>query len=476
MPVDRLSALDECFLRVESDAAPMQVGWTLVLDGEPPTVEELRRRIAGRLDRLPRFRRRVLISAAHLHDPVWVDDPRFDLTAHVLAERLSAPGGAAELRELAGRLLSQRLDRARPLWRVYVVEGLHGGLFALVGQAHHALVDGLAALQMAQLLLDPVEAADRSDPQPWDPSPVPNIGERVLASGLERARLASRLGLTVFRAMGAPGEVAAELRRAGTALAAIGAPAPRTAVNGRIGAERSVAFARLPLPAVRQVGERRGATIGDVGLAVSALALGRHLRRAGESHPWLRAMVPVSTRSEPDGEQLGNQLSVMFVELPVGERDPCAALEEVRYQTQAHKEARIAGTLDGLVRAAAIVPGPLRDAAAWGLTRPQTFNTVVSNIPGPSEPLYLLGRQVRAAYPAVPLARGHGLSVGMLSYCGVLHVGLFAHPGVVADVAELARDFGRAFDALRAEAGPWAPSGPGLRRRARRRSASPVLA
>jgi WS/DGAT/MGAT family acyltransferase len=365
----------------------------------------------------------------------------------------------AELRALAGELLSMPLDRGRPLWRLHLITGLRDGRFAIVGQAHHALADGLAAVAMATLLLDRDPVSTTMLPRPFEPGPQPGILDRVLASAGERLRLARSAGELALRTAMNPaavGEGLGALHRLGGALAALGTRAPATSLNRRIGSRRAVAFARLPLAVARDLGRRQGATANDVVLATAALALGRYLRRLDECHPWLRVLVPVSTRAGGASE-LGNRVSGMFIELPVGERDPVAVLTEVARQTQHHKHAANAEPIDGMLRASRLAPAPVRDVAAWLLSRPQAFNAVLSNIPGPAEPLYLLGRRVQAAYPAVPLAQGHGLSVGVLSYCGSLHVGLYADPEIVPDLVSVARDFASAFDALRLAIDPRSP-------------------
>jgi diacylglycerol O-acyltransferase / wax synthase len=463
MPVDRLSPLDEAFLRIESDAAHMHVGWTLLVEGEPPPLAVLRRHVASRLDHMPRFRKRVLCSPVRLHDPIWVDDPEFDPSNQIVEARLDPPGGPAEVRALAGRLLSEPLDRERPLWRLSLVTGLRDGGFAVIGQAHHALVDGLAAVEVAQLLLDVVPDTPQAIARRWTPEPQPPLVERALASIAERVKLAQGTASVGVRALANPGVLAegfGALRRLGSALTPVARPAPATALNDAIGPERSVAFAELPLDAAKEIGRTGGATVNDVVLATSALALGRYLRRAGECHPWLRTLVPVSTRPDGAGAELGNRISFVLAELPVGERSPTAALEEVSRQMRAHKQAANAGALDGLLRAARFAPLAIRDAIGWVATRPQTFNTIVSNVPGPPQPLYLLGRRVHAAYPAVPLPEGRGVSVGLLSYQGTLHVGLYADPEIVPDVLELARDFTSSFDALRFALAPRPPESP----------------
>lgn len=463
MPVDRLSPLDEAFLRIESDVAHMHVGWTMLVEGEPPALASLREHVAGRLDQLPRFRRRVQCSTVRLHDPVWVDDTRFDVANHIGQLSVDQPGGPGELRALAGQLLSEPLDRSHPLWRLTLVDGLGDGGFAVVGQAHHALVDGVAAIEVAQLLFDGVPDPPRPDPCQWSPAPEPSLRERSFASIGERLKL-GRAGVSMaIKTLSNPGivgEGVAALRHVGSALSPLARPAARTALNGPIGPERSVAFAELPLAAARDIGRARGGSVNDVVLATAALALGRYLRRQGESHPWLRTLVPVSTRAGDTASELGNKIAFVLVELPIGERSPTAALDEVSRQMRAHKRADNAGALDGVLRAARFAPLALRDGIGWLATRPQMFNTVVSNVPGPPQPLYMLGRAVRAAFPAVPLPDGHGVSVGMLSYRGVLHVGLHADPELLPDVVELAQDFTSSFDALRFVLSPREPQPP----------------
>jgi diacylglycerol O-acyltransferase len=459
--VDRLSPLDEAFLRIESDAAHMHVGWTLLAEGEPPDIDEFRAHVGARLELLPRFRRRAVTSV--FHDPMWVDHDEFDLSYHVTRCSAPPPGDEEQIRAFAGALLSERLDRRRPLWRLHVVDGLRDGGFAVLGRAHHALVDGISAVEVAQLLLDIDPAPGEVKPATWEPTSPPPLATRALTTVADRTRLARMAGSLALRTAANPGVVGegvAAVRRLGSALAPVANPAPRTALNHAIGPRRAVAFAELSLPSAKSVARRRGVTVGDVVLATAGLALGRALRRAGESHPWLRTMVPVNTRPRDASAELGNRISFVFVELPVGERRPCAALDEVARQMGEHKRSGKAGALDGVLRMARFAPLPVRDLIAWLATRPQTFNTVVSNIPGPREPLYLLGRRLRAAYPAVPLARGHGLSVGVLSYRDVLHVGLYADPGVVPDLEEVGRDFRCSFDALRFAVAPQTPEPP----------------
>jgi diacylglycerol O-acyltransferase / wax synthase len=451
MTVDRLSALDQSFLRIETESAHMHIGWTMFLEGTPPSEQELHAHIGARLGRLPRFRRRVLSSAVGLHDPIWVDDQDFDLSRHVVRVRVPPPGGPAAARRLVGELLSVPLERSHPLWRIHLLAGLEGNRFALVGQVHHALVDGISALEMVQLLLDATPLSLPVAPRPFTPEPAPGFLNRTLATAGERLSLTRSAGTFALRSLADPSiltDKAAQLRRLGSAIATAGAPAPATSLNRPIGRQRSVGFARVSLDLAKELGRRHDATVNDVILSVASLALGRYLRRCGESLPWLRVLVPVSTRDNGHASA-GNQVSAVLVELPTGERDPRATLEEVSRQSREHKRAADAGAVDSLLRASRLAPAPLRDAAVWLAMRPQTFNAILSNLRGPSAPLFLLGRRMEAVYPAVPLVQGHGVSIGAVSYCGSLHLGLYADPEVVPELTDLAHDLTSAFDALR---------------------------
>ena len=478
MTVDRLSALDECFLRTASAATHPQVGWTLLVQGEAPGADELRALLTDRLELLPRFRRRV--SSSWMHGSSWVDDRSFELGNHVAYATLPYPGGPAELRELCGRLLSVPLHHDRPLWRIHVVDGLHSERFAIVAQLHQALVGGLGVVELAQLLLDRGPRTTFVTPagrRPWSPAPEPGPIGRLLATGADRARLGRSAGSLALRALATPvrwQDALAGMRGLGSALGAIGSPAPCTTLNRPIGPERSVAFAGLPRHSAHELARLVDGAVNDVVLATTALALGRYLRREGECHPWLRVCVPDYGRHARDGAELGTRPSMMFVELPVGERDPRAVLAEVCRQTRGRKRDEHAAAVDGTLRAAALAPAPVRDGIAWLLTRPQTFNAVVADISGPAEPLYLLGRRAQAAYPLLPLLRSHCLSIGVLSYGGELEIGLCGYPPAVPNLVAIARDFSSSFEALRSALGVPSPRRP-ARPRKLRAAERPVL-
>lgn len=448
-PPDRLSALDAAFLDLETAQAPLHVGWTLKLEGPPPSVAALRRHIDARLDALPRFRRRV-------DGQQWVDDAGFDVARHVHGMTLAAPGGAGELRALAGRLLGRPLDMERPLWRLARIDGLAGGGWAIVGQAHHALIDGIAAVQVAMLLFDGVQA----EPSRWTAQPAPGTA-RVAQAG------ATRAARTVLGALRNPGLPAGEVRAAADALAR---PAAPTALDRSVTHRREVAFADAPLEDLRAAGRRHGATINDVVLSASSLALGRALKRRGDRPQSVKALVPVNTRTGEAGD-LGNDISFVTVDLPVRETDPLTVLRTVRDATRACKEGGEARPLRALAQAADLLPAVGRRFVTRAAARAAAFNVVVSNVPGPPDHLTLMGRRLTAMHPAVPFLHGHALSIGVLSYAGRLQAGIYADAEVMPDAVEVARDFEQALDALRIGHREQAPTPWRERARARRRGA-----
>jgi WS/DGAT/MGAT family acyltransferase len=479
-PPDRLSALDLSFLDLETPEAPLHIGWTMRVDGSPPPIAALRRHIDSRLEMVPRFRRTVAHPALGFGDPHWVDDPAFDIAHHVHALTLAPPAGPAELRELAGTLFSQPLDHTRPLWRVYLVGGLASGGFAVIGQAHHALVDGIAAIEVAMLLFDvepdpsggsdarepapggsdarkPAPGERRSRPRAWSPAPPPSNPAVARSAAVTRAGGATRGTGGLLRALA--NARPESVREAAAAVSAIATPAPRTTLDRTAGPQRAVGYADVSLEGAREAGRRHDATINDVYLAAATIALGRALRRRGDHPATIKAMVPVNVRGDGAAADLGNRISFVTVELPVAEPDPVRVLRRVRFQTRELKSSNGAGPLEKLADAADLLPGPTRRVVARAVARATPFNVVVSNVPGPQIPLYLLGRRVTALYPAVPITMGHSISIGAVSYRDRLHVGLYADVEVIPDAVDVVRDLEAAFDALRlsepAQLTPW---------------------
>lgn len=455
---DRLSALDASFLALDAPKAPLHVGWTMRFGGSPPSLQQLRQHLDARLHLVPRFRKRV--AAPAFGPSRWEDAPGFTIAAHVHAVSAPAPGGAGALRDVAGVLLSAPLPVSMPLWRVFLVDGLADG-FALVGQAHHALVDGIAAIEVALLLFGPAPAG--AAPAPWRPErPRRRPLTGALPSPQATVTAPAHLALELARGLRDVGARASHLRDGVEALEALTRRGPPTSLQLNRTHRRAFATAQAGFDGVRAAGRRHGATVNDVLLAACSQALGAALRRRGEAPAGLKVLIPVNVRGVGDPRAIGNRISLVTVELPTAEREPIAGLRLVRDRTRAVKTAGAAGPLDAVTRAADLLPGPAQRTLARVLAGATDYAAVVSNVPGPPVALELLGRPLRAVFPSVPVPAGCGLTVGCISYAGRLHVGLTADAEVVPDLLDVARDLEAALDVLRVQA-PVAPTPWGAR-------------
>jgi diacylglycerol O-acyltransferase len=432
---DRLSALDASFLHLEQPDTPMHVGALTVFEGAPfvtPAgqfrLADVRTLVEARLARIPRFRKRVQpvpLDAAH---PIWVDDDHFDIAHHVRLTTLPAPGDRAQLLAHFEQIQARRLDRRRPLWELWFVDGLEGGEVALIQKTHHALVDGVSSVDVATVLLDFSPDVEWLPPTPWRPEPAPTPG-RLLIDAV-RDQLTDPAGLGAGRPGPAPldGERLARLTRSVASLAEGGVTAPRTSLNRPVGRSRRFACVRRPLDEVQAVRRELGGTVNDVVLAGVAGGLGRLLDQRGELTPdlTLKAFCPVSVRDDDERLRLGNRVSGMVVALPVAERDPAARLERVRATTAHLKASEQAAGASALLGLTEYAPAPLLGLATRLAPRQRLFNLVCTNVPGPQVPLYCMGARMLEAYPMVPLAQNLSLGIAILSYCGHLHVGLLA--------------------------------------------------
>jgi diacylglycerol O-acyltransferase len=442
---DRLSALDVSFLYLEEPTTPMHVGGVAVF--QPPDdgfdYDVLVALIEQRINLVPRYRQKVKWVPGHLASPVWVDDADFDVTFHVRRSALPRPGSDAQLRELVGRLMSRRLDRSRPLWEMYLVEGLAGGRIAVITKTHHAMVDGVSAVDIGQVILDVTPTPREVPAELWMPQPAPGaVGLLVdaVADVVRRPTAAIdsvRLGLLDARAtagklVGALGGLAAAARVAAR-------PAPDSPLNVPIGEQRRFGVARTELDDYKRVRKAHGGTVNDVVLATVAGALRNWLLSRGESvtgRTTIRAMVPVSVRTEHESGALGNRVSSYLVDLPVGEPDPVVRLSQVSFAMRAHKESGQSVGADAIVALSGFAPPTLHALGARvanGISR-RLFNVVITNVPGPQFPLYAGGAQMLEMFPVVPLAKGQGLCIGLTSYNGGVFYGLNADRDVMADV------------------------------------------
>jgi diacylglycerol O-acyltransferase / wax synthase len=447
----RLSPLDDSFLAVESSTAHMHVGWASVFEppaeGGRPSFEQLREHVAHRLCRAPRFRQKISPAPLGLDSPSWVDDPDFDVTRHV------RPARSGDLDEIVAACMSEQLDRARPLWELRIAERLADGRIGVVGKAHHCMVDGIAAVELGSLILDPTPDAREEPEDDWSPRAAPGTVARV--SRMVGARAGEQLELAgaAVRLLGSPRRWLDLSRRA--AIATAGAvnrtlrPAtPVSPLNEPISAARVLARADRPLADLQRVKEHFGATVNDVYLAAAAGAMRVLLEERGETPVPLKTMVPVSVREDGQLDQLGNRISFMFIDLPCDEPEPVRRLRRVQLETGRCKDDDDPGAADEVLRLVGYAPRTLRRAVAKGMASPRMFNLVVSNIPGPREPMFMHGCRLTRAYPIVPLADRHALSIGMTTIRDRACFGLYADRRSLADVGLVAAALKRATDEL----------------------------
>jgi diacylglycerol O-acyltransferase / wax synthase len=443
--VERLTRLDASFLYLEEPDTPMHVGGVLVLERPPGGVEALARLVAARLPLVPRYRQRVAEVPGHLADPVWVDDPDFDIDYHVRRSGLPRPGTETQLLDLVSRLTSRPLDRRRPLWEAYLVEGLSGDRVAVVTKTHPALVDGLSALDIGQVLLDVDPDAPTPPVEEWRPRRPPSGARLVWGALDEYARRPSRVVDTAWVAVTDVRSTAARLTGVAGGLLRTARKtimsAPSSPLNASLGRQRRVAVARAELDDLKRIRKAHGGTVNDVLLTVVTGALREWLLSRGEPvvvGTSVRALVPVSMRDEDAAAT--NRVSSYLVDLPVGEPNPRVRLARLSYAMRGialHGQSVGADSLIALTGFAPPTLHALGARAARGLSR-RLFNLVVTNVPGPQLPLYAAGSRMLEVFPVVPLARGQGLAIGMTSYDGRVFFGLNADRDGVGDVDVLA--------------------------------------
>ena len=434
-------------LLAERGPIHVNVGATLILDGDPPTFEELLIHVESRLALVPRFRQRVQATPLQLTNPVWADDQRFDLEWHVRHVALPRPGSDAQLLELVGRVMSTPLDLERPLWQLYLIEGLEGGRHAYISKTHHALVDGVSAVDVGTIMLDPnPEGTEMPIPEErWDPdTPSPEL--LFVRAATDRIRTPMRAARkAALSALSMPRETAGRVMRTAESfagLAAGGPDAPRTFLNEEIGRDRRVAFVRTELDAVKQARGETGATVNDVILSVATGGLRRLFERRGQGVPdHLVALVPMSIRRSDEHLELGNRIATLMVALPLSEADPAERLRLVHQETTRVKESEQARAASLVIEATGWTPPTINRVLADVISRPLNWNLVVSNVPGPQMPFYLLGRRMVEVYPVVPLSpQQHALSIGVVSYDGGVFFGVTADRDLFADIDEVGAD------------------------------------
>jgi diacylglycerol O-acyltransferase / wax synthase len=457
---DRLTATDASFLHQEHGASHMHVGAIFVFEAPMPSYEEFLETIASRLHMVPRYRQKLAFPGFQAGRPFWVDDPNFHPTYHLRHTALPSPGSDFELRKLAGRIFSQRLDRTKPLWEMWLVEGLSDNRFALITKTHHSLVDGISGVDLMTVLFDlsPVPPSNEDHTDAWTAKPPPSqlnlIGEGVkdlagVPFGLARrmlgvARRPRETLSTVLDACEGLAEVAwAELN-----------PAPKTILNQPIGPHRRLAWVHANLEDFKAIKRALGGTVNDVVLAVVTRALRQWLRERQVQTQGLelRALVPVSIRSKTEKHELGNRLALVRAPLPLYCEDPAETLQTVRESMgdlKRSKQALGAEVITGLSHFAP--PTMLAQASRLNFST-RLFNLLVTNVPGPQLPLYVLGRELEQLIPVPFLADDHVLAIASISYNGKIDFGLLGDYDLLADLDQVGARLHEALDELLAAA------------------------
>jgi diacylglycerol O-acyltransferase / wax synthase len=461
MAGDRLTGLDASFLHLEDASSHMHVAGVMLFEGPPPPYADLLEGFERRLPLVPRYRQRLAFVPLGQGRPKWVDDPHFNLRYHVRSTALASPGAERQLKDLAGRVFSQQLDRDKPLWEVWLVEGLEDDRFAVLSKTHHALVDGISGVDIMSVLFDtsPEPAAPTDPGDRWLPRPLPSRAQLFAEAVLERATIPAELGRSVKAFFRGPRRIAGGLRDAAVGVGAMAwaglNPAPSSPYNKSIGPHRRFTWVRADLSDLKAIKDELGGTVNDVVLSIVAGGLGRHLRRRGRNTDGLelKAMVPVSVRADVERGALGNRVAAMMAPLPVWCQEPVARLDIVSEQLKGLKSGGQAVGAQVMTELSGFAPSTIMDQASRLMARQRFFNLVVTNVPGPQFPLYLLGRRMLDPFPMVPLAKNQALGVALLSYDGHINFGLVGDYDLMWDLDDFAADLEESMAELAAAAG-----------------------
>jgi diacylglycerol O-acyltransferase / wax synthase len=443
--MDRLSSIDASFLTNETSDAHMHVGAILIFEGPPPNYDDFLEHVHSRLHLVPRFRQKLSFPPVETGRPFWVDDPHFHLAYHVRHSALPAPGSEEQLRNIAGRLFSQQLDRSKPLWELWLVQGLDKNRFALITKTHHALVDGISGVDIATVLFDVKPVPEPIEPdRGWVAHPAPSGAELAARGLIGAARAPISLARRAVRAAGHPERTARKVVEAGEALAEVAwnftNPAPDVPLNTPIGSHRRFAWTRAELGDFKSIKDSLGGTVNDVVLTVVSGALRSWLRSRGLRTEGLelRALVPVSIRAEDEHGQLGNRIAAMRGPLPVYIEDPVKRLAAVRQAMGGLKESKQALGAEVISRLNDFAPPTLLAQASRINFSTRLFNLIVTNVPGPQIPLYVLGRELQDVFPVAFLPENHAMAIAIMSYNGGIDFGLLGDYDSMEDLDMIA--------------------------------------
>jgi diacylglycerol O-acyltransferase / wax synthase len=440
--LDRLTSIDASFLAQEGPESHMHIGAVLLFEGPPPEFTDLLDHIRGRLHLVPRYRQKLATPPLDTGRPLWVDDPNFNLEYHVRHAALPSPGTEDYLLQLAARIASQQLDRAKPLWECWLVEGMADDRFALIMKTHHSLVDGISGVDLATVLFDlsPEPSPTDQDLEPWRAAPEPSPAELVVAGVRGFVNTTAEIAGRTVAAATRPNRSLGALRDVAEGVGEIVwaglNPAPETPLNVPIGPHRRFAVVRHELADYKLVKDSLGGTVNDVLLTVVSGALARWLRSRGIRTEGLelRALVPVSVRTQDERGHLGNKLTVMRAPLPVYITDPVARLRFVKHAMDGLKESKQAVGAATLASVNNLAPPTILAQASRLNFSTRLFNLLVTNVPGPQLPLYVLGRRLIDVFPIAFLPRNHALAVAIMSYDGSIDYGLLGDYDALGDI------------------------------------------
>jgi diacylglycerol O-acyltransferase / wax synthase len=441
-------------LHIETDASPMHVGGVSIFEGPPPPFADILARVRSKLPLVPRYRQVVRFVPFALARPVWVDDPHFNLSYHVRRTALPTPGGDQELLTLVGRVMSQNLDRAKPLWEMWVVEGLEDGRWALLSKVHHCMVDGIASTDLMSVLLDAERDPELARPDSWAPGPMPGAARLLAGALVEQATSPVSFTERFAGALLTPRQFAGLLEDTSRGLVGFAGVARLrggSSLNGPLGPHRRWGWARGRLSDVQLVRRALSGTVNDVVLAAITGGFRELLQSRGESvNRVLRTLVPVSVRRPGERGRYNNRVSAMFAELPVGIEDPARRLRSITAQMADLKESKQAVAGEVLTSLSGFAPPMLLALGARVASKlPQrSLNTGTTNVPGPQFPLYLAGRRMLESFPYIPLFASVRVAVAIFSYDGALSFGVSGDYDTAADIDVLCEGIERGLQEL----------------------------
>jgi diacylglycerol O-acyltransferase len=460
--MDWMRPMDASFLHLEGPMNPMHLGGVSIFGGPAPPFERLEEMVAGKLGLVPRYRQKVRFIPLGLGRPVWVDDPHFNLSDHLRHSALPPPGSDEQLRRTAARIFAQRLDRTKPLWEIWMLEGLAESRWALLSKVHHCMVDGVSATDLMAVMFgdDPEAEVD-----PWLPAPEPSGSELVLRTITHRSLNPSEQLRTLRAATRAPRASltqARDLLRGMTSAARVVRPVGGSSLTGPVGPHRTWSWGHVRLSDVKSVRAMLGGTVNDVVLTIVSGGLRDLLEARGESlaNRTIRTLVPVSVRRSGERGTYNNRVSAMLAELPVGVADPAARLDAVRAQMDGLKQSKQAVAGDVLTSLSGFAPPMLLALGARLGARSSSFGleTGITNVPGPQQPLHTLGRRLLESFPYVPLIGQARISIAIFSYDGGLYLGVTGDYDSSSDVDILTAGAEHSMAELLALVAPPSPS------------------